>query len=347
MSARPPVPGSRRALIAAAGQPTILAFLVALGVTLLLALLVLGPWASGDGAEPDADATRLAAVAASPGGPTPTPRAIRTAGRPPASLVSSPNARRPPAGDSTKPDATAAPPAIAPRAAVENDRETNSVAVGAPRATEPPSSPTPTEPPAEPTAPPKPTATPEPEPIFEAASVPQLTGLAGGSWTIADGQLLSAGPQNAEPWLVIPETPPSDNYALEAEIRVRELVPGVCAQSFGLVAGNPAQSVFGGGIFYPCQQPTRARLTDVTNAADGYNGDVELAAEPFTLAPGSHTLRLEVRGEEVRLLIDGKTVTEATVQRRPGGSSEQVGIWSQGVRLAVRRVAIFELPDPD
>lgn len=347
MSGRPPVFQSRRALIAAARQPTILAFLVALGVTLLLALLVLGPWATDGTADSNQDATRLAAIDEPPLGPTPTPRALRPASQRAASPVASPSADAAGSPAAASADDDENRPSIKPRPSRDDDKPT---AVGnssaSPKPPKPPARPTATARPPSPTPRPDPTPTPEPTPVYEASSVPELTTLTSGSWTIAEGQLVSGGPQNAEPWVVIPQAPPRGDYAVEGEFRVRDLAPNVCAQSFGVVAGNPSRTMWGGGIFYPCQESTpRARVTDVTNAGDGYNGDSELASERFELDAGWHTFRLELRGDEANLLIDGDEVASATIDRSSLGTGDQVGFWSQGVRVGIRRIAVYQLAD--
>jgi len=344
MSARQPISAFRRErALAAARQPTTLAFLVALGVTALLALLVLGPWAGGGSAGQDADATRLAAVGSpGAGGPTPTPRALRIGASRSASPPASPAAETAPAiGAEAENDARDAGQenqlAIAPRTAERAEP------------TEPPR-PTATRPPRpEPTA--TATATPEPTPLAELAVADGLRSLATASWQLDADQLLHTGLADAEPWIVVPETPPDGDFAVEAEFRVRELNPGVCAQSFGIVAGDPSRTVWGGGMFYPCAQAAggpvprpRARLTDVTNPIDGYNGDTELDSGQHELDEGWHAFRLEVRGDGLRLLIDGEEVATADIERGQPGPAEQVGFWSQGVRVGIRRFAIYELP---
>lgn len=350
MSARPPAPDPRRAsarLAMAARQPTILAFLVALGVAALLALLVLLPWSGGGSSGTEADATRLAAIGPQGiDGPTPTPRTIRPAagrrGTPAASPSAGPATGAVQAAAEDAGSGEGETPAIAGRPSGNPDQGEPA----APASTKVPPKPTATA--APPTATAVPTATPPPEPVFEVAGPAALASLAANSWALEGDQLASTGPPKPEPWIVAPEAPPAGDYAVEAEFRVRDLAPGLCAQSFGLVVGDRTTAVWGGGVYYPCADRgpgPLARFTDVTNAADGYYADPELESEPIELDPGWRTLRLEVRGTELTLLIDDEETLTTTVERDAAGPGEQVGFWSEGVRVGLRRLAVFELDD--
>jgi hypothetical protein len=184
--------------------------------------------------------------------------------------------------------------------------------------------------------------------VFEAPGRNELETLASGSWSATADALVNPGSSAvAEPWLVLSAVPSAD-FAVEAEIRVTGRLESVCDQSFGLVAGSPgADQVFGGGLIFPCASDTpRARLTDVSVWENGYNADPVLAEETFD--PGSewHTYRFELRGDDVRLLVDGADVVSGTVGAPIDASSgdAQAGLWAQGVQLKVRRVSVQVLP---
>jgi hypothetical protein len=184
--------------------------------------------------------------------------------------------------------------------------------------------------------------------VFEAPGRNELETLASGSWSATADALVNPGSSAvAEPWLVL-STVPSADFAVEAEIRVTGRLESVCDQSFGLVAGSPgANQVFGGGLIFPCASDTpRARLTDVSVWENGYNADPVLAEQTFD--PGSewHTYRFELRGDDVRLLVDGADVVSGTVGAPVDASSgdAQAGLWAQGVQLKVRRVSVQVLP---
>jgi hypothetical protein len=184
--------------------------------------------------------------------------------------------------------------------------------------------------------------------VFEAPGRNELETLASGSWSATADALVNPGSSAvAEPWLVL-STVPSADFAVEAEIRVTGRLESVCDQSFGLVAGSPgADQVFGGGLIFPCASDTpRARLTDVSVWENGYNADPVLAEQTFD--PGSewHTYRFELRGDDVRLLVDGADVVSGTVGAPIDASSgdAQAGLWAQGVQLKVRKVSVQVLP---
>jgi hypothetical protein len=184
--------------------------------------------------------------------------------------------------------------------------------------------------------------------IFEAPGRNELASLASGSWTASADALVNPGSSaTAEPWLVL-ATVPSADFAVEAEIRVNGRLKSVCDQSFGLVAGSPsAGQVYGGGLIFPCaSDKARARLTDVSVWEDGYNADPVLADTAFDPGDAWHTYRLELRGDELRLLVDGADVVSGTLKAPINASSgdAQAGLWSQGVQLDVRKVSVHVLP---
>jgi hypothetical protein len=184
--------------------------------------------------------------------------------------------------------------------------------------------------------------------VFEAPGRNELETLASGSWTASADALVNEGSSaTAEPWLVLSAVP-SANFAVEAEIRVTGLLESVCDQSFGLVAGSPgASQVFGGGLIFPCASDTaRARLTDVSVWEDGYNADPVLAEKTFDPGNEWHTYRFELRGDALRLLIDGADVVSGTLEAPIDASSgdAQAGLWAQGVQLKVRKVSVHVLP---
>ena len=184
--------------------------------------------------------------------------------------------------------------------------------------------------------------------IFEAPGRNELENLAAGSWTASADALVNPGSSAvAEPWLVLTAVPSVD-FAVEAEMRVNGVLSSVCDQSFGLTAGVPdADQVYGGGLIFPCAAETaRARLTDVSVWEDGYNADPVLAEETFDPGDDWHTYRLELHGDDLRLLIDGADVVSGTLETPIDTSSgeAQAGLWAQGVELDVRKVVVESLP---
>lgn len=301
-------------------HPMALAVAASLATIVVLALALSALWSRPGGPAPAAEQAAAPALSA-PDAPTPTPRAIRRA-------TVAPGAVAEPASPTPRPRRT---PAASEGLVVSTPR---------PRPTRAPS-PTP-----EPTV--EAPAADAGEPLLELAGAAQLAPLASGSWQVdGDNLAYGGGTGTAEPWLVVPGAEPRGDFAIEADVRVRELVEGFCNQNFGVVAGAGAGgTVWGGGILYPCEDGRpRARLTDVTDWSNGYDVDRQLGDKRFDPQREWHTYRLEVRGGELRLLIDGEAVVEAGDAQgaRPADSAGQVGLWSQGVRLAVRRLAVYEL----
>ncbi len=204
------------------------------------------------------------------------------------------------------------------------------------------------EPPAVSTEPATAPATAGDDVIFEASGRNDLEALASGSWSVSEDILVNPGSSaTAEPWLVLSAVPSVD-FAVEAEVRVTGRLESVCDQSFGLTAGSPgAGQVFGGGVIFPCASDTpRARLTDVSVWEDGYNADPVLAEETFDPGNEWHTYRFELRGDELRLLVDGADVVSGALEAPIDASSgdAQAGLWAQGMELKVRKVSVHLLP---
>ena len=184
--------------------------------------------------------------------------------------------------------------------------------------------------------------------LFEAPGRNELETLASGSWSASADALVNPGSSAvAEPWLVL-SAAPSVDFAVETEIRVNGLLDSVCDQSFGLTAGSPgADQMFGGGLIFPCAGDSpRARLTDVSVWEDGYNADPVVAEEPFDPGADWHTYRFELRGDQLRLLVDGADVVSGTLEAPidPSSADAQAGLWAQGVELEVRKVSVQTLP---
>lgn len=278
-------------------------------VTLMLVVAVGVIWIVAQGSAVDAPSQARARVA-----PTPTPRALSFTHPTP------------------KPDAAAAPTA------------TEGIVLTA------------TEAPAEA---PKATMTPEPlqvsgdaatanMAIMRADSRADFAALASGSWSTSDDMLVIAGANaTSEPWLKVASVP-SPDFAIEAEMRVTMVLDSVCDQSFGVVGGSPgASQVYGGGILFPCSgDGDEARLTNISDWEDGYNADVALSENRFDPGEDWHTYRLELRGNRLRLIIDGVGIVTGKLDTPidPGATDAEAGLWSQGVGLEVRRIAVYPLP---
>jgi hypothetical protein len=185
-------------------------------------------------------------------------------------------------------------------------------------------------------------------PLFAASRPAELSALAAGSWTVQDQFLVNEGTSPvAEPWLRL-ATVPGSSFAVEAEIRVDSVLSTVCDQSFGLAAGDPSVgAVYGAGFLFPCGNAAPvARLTNVALWEDGYNADPSFAEQAFDPEQDWHTYRFELRGDRLRLIVDGVGVAsgKAPVALDPAATDAEAGIWSQGAAVEVRKLAIYPLP---
>jgi hypothetical protein len=184
---------------------------------------------------------------------------------------------------------------------------------------------------------------------FEASSEADFLALASGPWAATADGLANEGDQaEAERWLTLSSVS-SPRFAVEAEIRVTSVLDTVCDQSFGITGGSPdSGQVFGGGVIFPCSgEPATARLTDVTTWEDGYNADAVIAEKAFTPGDKWRTYRFELRGDRLRLLVDGVGVVSGSIDPSidPAALDAEAGLWSQGIGVEVRRVAIYPLPE--
>jgi len=183
--------------------------------------------------------------------------------------------------------------------------------------------------------------------VFSAPDNIPFASFASGSWKPTPDALRNQGKSaDAEPWLKL-TTIPVPNVAIEAEIRVNGLLETFCNQSFGLAAGNAnAGTVFGAGVLFPCGDgEAAARLTDVSVWEDGYHADPTVAENAFDPGDDWRTYRFELRGESVRLIVDGVGIVTGTLDAPLDATGEaEAGIWSQGVNLDIRTIEIFPLP---
>jgi hypothetical protein len=185
-------------------------------------------------------------------------------------------------------------------------------------------------------------------PYLEAPDKVAFSKLAAGSWQAEGKRLINPGESaTAERWLTL-VTVPQSSFAIEAEIHVESLLQSVCDQSFGLAGGSAtAGPMMGGGILFPCgSESPRAGLTDVLVWQDGYNADPVVAEKAFDPGDGWHTYRFEVRGDRMRLLVDGVAVVSgrAKTPLDPTDTDLEAGLWSQGAGIEVRHVSVLPLP---
>lgn len=200
-----------------------------------------------------------------------------------------------------------------------------------------------------PTPTPTPTPSPTPPPpgtiLYQADWSNGLNGWKGSpDWKVLNGKLLSDGSNGNiidGPTIVPPyQVSNTADYAIEANIQLI---------SYGYV--GEGSSSFGISL----------RGTSTTNGWQGYTGgllafneyqrymqitgpDIFGALKRGDFDPGStssHTYRVEVKGNDIKLLIDGSIRLEVTDNRYLSGA--QVGFWCFGPQISVSSFKVFAL----
>ncbi len=200
-----------------------------------------------------------------------------------------------------------------------------------------------------PTLTPTPTPSPTPPPpgtiLYQADWSNGLNGWKGSpDWKVLNGMLLSDGSNGNiidGPTIVPPyQVSNTADYAIEANIQLI---------SYGYV--GEGSSSFGISL----------RGTSTTNGWQGYTGgllafnqyqrymqitgpDIFDALKRGDFDPGStspHTYRVEVKGNDIKLLIDGSIRLEVTDNRYLSGA--QVGLWCFGPQINVSSFEVFAL----
>ncbi|HEV2108741.1 MAG TPA: DUF1080 domain-containing protein [Thermomicrobiales bacterium] len=174
-----------------------------------------------------------------------------------------------------------------------------------------------------------PPATPVPDVLYAADTAREFDGwdLPPG-WTREDGTLAADG--TSSEWAVPTyQVEDLDDYAVEAEIRV--VSEPDCQRNFGIGARGTDAGYVAAGVEWRCRP-----------AASLWAGQDLVSNASFDPGRDWHTYRLEVRGDTIKLFIDGVLVVEATDDRYPSGG--EVALWSNGVRLNVRSFVVTTLP---
>lgn len=222
---------------------------------------------------------------------------------------------------------------------------------------EPTATPTPSPTP-EPTATPTPSPTPEPIPaptpeptptpmpaagtvLYEADTSGGLAEWSGaGGWQTVGGMLVNDGTSDTPTFIDAPFQPSTLDYAIEVEMQwARD------GETFGVVARGGDGAGYWAGFAPDCNwEPNEddiilwAPLIESFCAEDG-----RIAGTEVGLDSEWHTYRLEVQGNTIRVLLDGTVVIETSDNRflSPG----QVGLWSDGAQVNVRRFSVIALGD--
>lgn len=179
--------------------------------------------------------------------------------------------------------------------------------------------------------------------ILFATNAGDFRKLANAAWQATSDGLENSGSQAvAARWLTLASAP-GPGFVVEAEMRVTGTLADVCDQSFGITGGSASgKQVFGAGVIFPCEGDPRARLTDALDWENGYNADRVFDESPFAPGDDWRTYRFELDGTTLSFAIDGTQVaaTELDPGINPDARDLEVGLWSQGVGVQVREIAV-------
>jgi hypothetical protein len=117
---------------------------------------------------------------------------------------------------------------------------------------------------------------------------------------------------------------------------------GYYFDAFGLSVRGESSGDYRVGVGLPGS--TNAFILDHNSSDTCPNGDYfesALTKASYSLDTNWHTYRVEVRGNDIKLLIDGQTVLETTDNHHL--TSNSVGLWSNGMVINVRSFKVFAL----
>ena len=195
---------------------------------------------------------------------------------------------------------------------------------------------------------PSPTPTPLPAGIvlYQADWSHGLAGWQGTQgWKVVQGQLETDSGGSAT--LIIPYRPPVSNYAIEIRLQIVQLLSQIGGSSFAIFATKaPGRDGYEAGvntILGTAPHPMAAHpasLVSLDPSDDTAPGSgLPIAYYPH---PGWHIYRVEVRGNEARLLVDGIQVgNSARSERAKVLSNGPLGLSSELLVLRVSSVRIL------
>jgi hypothetical protein len=181
------------------------------------------------------------------------------------------------------------------------------------------------------------TSLPEPSLPYVADWSLGFNGWAGSqSWKTVNGIIVNDGTEFGS--IMAPLKPGREgvaNYLVEAEIQV---IGEGRDSSFGIVVRSNyyAGYIFstGGGLFYVDHH---SAVISVNECPTCYSSEI-LAESNFGIENEWHTYRVEVFGNELRLLIDGREFVHVTDNRFLEGGD--VGLWSFNTQIQVRNFRV-------
>ena len=155
-------------------------------------------------------------------------------------------------------------------------------------------------------------------------------------WKHVDGMLVSDGSPGHPTGrrIMAPYQPQSQDYAIEAKIQLIDPQCGAYYKEFGLIARATKQGGIIGG--FNCDQVTIA-----STEYGGFDFFDPIASQAFTPGAKWHIYRLAVKGNQIRLLVDGAPLLEKADDRYLDGG--KVGMFSVGAQISVRSFKVLRL----
>jgi hypothetical protein len=161
-------------------------------------------------------------------------------------------------------------------------------------------------------------------------------------WKTVSGELVNDGTNgDTTQFAHAPKiTPYTANYAVEADIQAVRAGNGCYDYAFGLSVRGESGGDYRVGVGAP--GPTTAFIVDHTSS-DGcpvYYWNA-LTKASYSLDTDWHAYRAEVRGNDIKFLIDGQSVIETIDNHHL--TSNSVGLWSNGMVINVRSFKVIAL----
>jgi|GEM_PF-2940909 len=160
-------------------------------------------------------------------------------------------------------------------------------------------------------------------------------------WNVLNGMLTNDGTgYPGQPTILAPYQLQVSNYAVEANIQVVNW-HRCCYSQYAIVVRASTNSD-GGWQGYSVGEDLEDRTPSTANiAADAGHIGSALANAPFDPGTAWHTYRVEVKGNTIKLLIDGGVKIDITDNTYLSG--RQVGFWSYEVQLNISSFKIIAL----
>lgn len=160
-------------------------------------------------------------------------------------------------------------------------------------------------------------------------------------WNILNGLLTNDGTgYPGSPTILAPTKLGISDYAVEANIQVVNW-HRCCYSQYAIVV-RASNNSNGGWQGYSVGEDLEDRTPSTVNiAADAGHIGPALANAPFDPGTALHTYRVEVKGNRIKLLIDGGVKIDITDNTSLSGG--QVGFWSYEVQLNISSFKIIAL----